>query len=199
MRPNKALHPTAYSLARRASSLRFRRRLSLAVRLVRAAYSHPPQIEIQYSMMKNEAQNPITFRYPVWRDVQYLITARTGAILCGLMALLLIFATPYDAEQKVALCISIIVFIGLAILLEHLNTILNGYVVISESQITRFFGNGSNISLAWHDVEIKQVKSISKHSKRLKLLSKSDKRQIVIGNDIENYEQLQQIIEARLR
>ena len=31
LRPNKALHPTAYSFARRSSSLRFRRRVSLSL------------------------------------------------------------------------------------------------------------------------------------------------------------------------
>ena len=36
-RHNKALHPTAYSFARRASSLRFQRRVSLVVRAQRAA------------------------------------------------------------------------------------------------------------------------------------------------------------------
>jgi HKD family nuclease len=36
--PNKTLHPTAYSFARRSSSLRFRRRVSLVVGLVRAAW-----------------------------------------------------------------------------------------------------------------------------------------------------------------
>jgi len=37
-RANKALHPTAYSSARRSSSLRFRRRVSLVVVLQRAAW-----------------------------------------------------------------------------------------------------------------------------------------------------------------
>jgi hypothetical protein len=38
-RHNKALHPTAYSFARRSSSLRFRRRVSLVVLLLASIVS----------------------------------------------------------------------------------------------------------------------------------------------------------------
>lgn len=143
------------------------------------------------------------FRYPVYRDANYLISANEGVLLGALCTIVLLWSCFYaptvHPNQTWIQRGLVVVCFCFTVLLWYLDKIMNGYIEVTETNIKHVYKSDFFISLDWDDIAIVPQKLNGWLSSGVQLVSKSGKRTITIHGNIREYETLFQIIEKHVR